>query len=73
MGAFMQESKPQWFLDMNPDGKVPFAVFRNDEKMADSQAIIDRVEQEVPEPKITADDDQKQLARPFALLFLMHG
>ncbi|KAF5733802.1 fiber dehydroascorbate reductase protein [Tripterygium wilfordii] len=43
--------KPQWFLEINPEGKVP--VLKVDEKwVADSDVIVEILEEKYPEPPL---------------------
>ncbi|KAJ6429078.1 hypothetical protein OIU84_020671 [Salix udensis] len=43
--------KPQWFLDINPEGKVP-VVKIDDKWVADSDVIVGMLEEKYPEPSL---------------------
>ncbi|KAL5722581.1 Glutathione S-transferase dhar1 [Ranunculus cassubicifolius] len=44
-------NKPQWFLDISPEGKVP--VIKIDEKLvADSDVITQIIEEKYPQPSL---------------------
>ncbi|XP_071732857.1 glutathione S-transferase DHAR2-like [Rutidosis leptorrhynchoides] len=44
-------NKPEWFLEVNPEGKVPLIKF--DEKwISDSDAIVGLIEEKFPEPSL---------------------
>ncbi|XP_076941205.1 glutathione S-transferase DHAR2-like [Bidens hawaiensis] len=46
------DSKPEWFLEVNPEGKVPSIKF--DEKwISDSDVIVGIIEDKYPEPSLT--------------------
>lgn len=63
--------KPDWFTsEISPDGKVPAAVLTSGDAIADSQAIIDRVEQETGNSLPPADEHQKQLEEGFLPSFV---
>ncbi|CAN1257683.1 Glutathione S-transferase DHAR2 [Linum perenne] len=48
--------KPQWFLDISPEGKVPVVKF--DEKwVADSDVIVGIIEEKYPEPSLVTPDE----------------
>ncbi|KAI5659881.1 hypothetical protein M9H77_28674 [Catharanthus roseus] len=47
------DDKPQWFLEVNPEGKVP--VIKFDEKwIPDSDVIVGILEEKYPEPSLAA-------------------
>ncbi|KAJ6311652.1 hypothetical protein OIU77_013415 [Salix suchowensis] len=43
--------KPQWFLEVNPEGKVPVVKF-DDKWVADSDVIVGILEEKYPEPSL---------------------
>ncbi|KAG0600196.1 hypothetical protein M758_11G014800 [Ceratodon purpureus] len=50
-------NKPQWFLDANPEGKVP--VMKDDGKfVADSDVITQILEEKFPEPSLKTPEDK---------------
>lgn len=48
-------NKPQWFLDISPRGKVPVLV-ADETPIFESQAIVEFLEEVVPEPPLRASD-----------------
>lgn len=50
-------NKPQWFLDINPEGKVP--VIKDEGKfVADSDVITQLLEEKYPEPCLKTPEDK---------------
>ncbi|KAJ0764305.1 putative glutathione dehydrogenase (ascorbate) [Helianthus annuus] len=45
------DSKPEWFLEVNPDGKVPLIKF-DDKWVSDSDVIVGLIEEKYPEPSL---------------------
>ncbi|XP_076896632.1 glutathione S-transferase DHAR2-like [Bidens hawaiensis] len=45
------DSKPKWFLEVNPDGKVPLIKF-DDTWVPDSDVIVGLIEDKFPEPSL---------------------
>ncbi|GMY08645.1 glutathione S-transferase DHAR2-like [Fagus crenata] len=43
--------KPQWFLEVNPEGKVP-VVKIDDKWVSDSDVIVEKLEEKYPEPSL---------------------
>ncbi|KAJ4719806.1 Glutathione S-transferase [Melia azedarach] len=48
--------KPQWFLEISPEGKVPVAKF-DGKWLADSDVIVGIIEEKYPEPALTTPPD----------------
>ncbi|KAI3817721.1 hypothetical protein L1987_11519 [Smallanthus sonchifolius] len=46
------DSKPEWFLEVNPDGKVPLVKF-NEKWVSDSDVIVGLIEEKYPEPSLS--------------------
>uniref|UniRef100_A0A1D1YMH2 Glutathione S-transferase DHAR2 n=1 Tax=Anthurium amnicola TaxID=1678845 RepID=A0A1D1YMH2_9ARAE len=44
--------KPQWFLEINPEGKVPVINFGDGKWIADSDVITQLIEEKYPEPSL---------------------
>jgi chloride intracellular channel protein 1 len=44
-------NKPQWFLEVNPEGKVPVVKF-DDKWVPDSDVIVGILEEKYPEPSL---------------------
>ncbi|GJP48101.1 hypothetical protein CLOM_g7382 [Closterium sp. NIES-68] len=53
-------NKPQWFLDVNPEGKVP-VVKTNDGWLADSDAITAALDAEFPQPPLATPEDKQSV------------
>ncbi|KAI3517304.1 hypothetical protein L1887_16518 [Cichorium endivia] len=47
------DSKPEWFLQVNPDGKVPLIKF-DDKWISDSDVIVGLIEEKFPEPSLSS-------------------
>lgn len=50
------DDKPQWFLEVNPEGKVPVVKF-DDKWVADSDVIVGIIEEKYPEPSIVTPQE----------------
>ena len=50
------KSKPEWFLAMNPLGKVPTIKFESDKILYESLVICDYLDEKYPEPKLHPSD-----------------
>ncbi|XP_076922650.1 glutathione S-transferase DHAR2-like [Bidens hawaiensis] len=46
------DSKPEWYLEVNPEGKVPSIKF-DDKWVSDSDVIVGIIEDKYPEPSLT--------------------
>ncbi|KAL8533385.1 hypothetical protein ACS0TY_009681 [Phlomoides rotata] len=46
------DAKPQWFSEVNPEGKVPIIKF-DDKWIADSDVIVGIIEEKYPNPPLT--------------------
>ncbi len=46
--------KPQWFLEANPEGKVPVIKFDDDKWIADSDVIVGLIEEKFPDPPLSS-------------------
>ncbi|KAD2805067.1 hypothetical protein R6Q59_029693 [Mikania micrantha] len=46
------DSKPEWFLEVKPDGKVPSIKF-DDKWVSDSDVIVGLIEEKYPEPSLS--------------------
>ncbi|CAI9296028.1 unnamed protein product [Lactuca saligna] len=47
------DSKPEWFLEVNPNGKVPLIKF-DDKWISDSDVIVGLIEEKFPEPSLSS-------------------
>ncbi|XP_047967736.1 glutathione S-transferase DHAR2-like isoform X1 [Salvia hispanica] len=48
------DAKPQWFLEVNPEGKVPVIKFGDGEWISDSDVIVGKLEEKYPNPSLSA-------------------
>ncbi|XP_051116172.1 glutathione S-transferase DHAR1, mitochondrial-like [Andrographis paniculata] len=48
--------KPQWFVEVNPEGKVPVIKF-DDKWIADSDVIVGIIEEKYPNPPLSAPSE----------------
>ncbi|KZV24701.1 dehydroascorbate reductase family protein [Dorcoceras hygrometricum] len=48
--------KPQWFVEVNPEGKVPAVKF-DDKWVGDSDTIVGIIEEKYPEPSLSPPGD----------------
>jgi glutathione S-transferase len=62
--------KPDWFLSISPEGKVPAAVLSSGDTVSDSAAIVQRVEQEVGKSLPQPNEAQQQLEEGFLPAFV---
>ncbi|GAB4854863.1 Glutathione S-transferase dhar1, mitochondrial [Ancistrocladus abbreviatus] len=46
-------NKPQWFLDVNPGGKVPVIKFGDDKWIPDSDVVVGLIEEKYPDPPLS--------------------
>ena len=53
-------NKPQWFLDKNPEGKVP-VICHDGKWVSDSDEIAQYLEDQFPEPSLKASEDVASL------------
>lgn len=49
-------NKPKWFLEVNPEGKVP-VIKLNDKWVADSDVIVGLLEEKYPDPSLSPDPE----------------
>jgi len=56
--------KPQWFLDANPEGKVP-VIFYEGKWVADSDVITEIIEKERPESSLKTPEDRASVGSTF--------
>ncbi|KAL8463174.1 hypothetical protein ACS0TY_033985 [Phlomoides rotata] len=54
------DAKPQWFLEVNPEGKVPVIKF-DDQWIADSDVIVGVIEEKYPEPSLSPPPEVSSL------------
>ncbi|KAJ4804568.1 Chloride intracellular channel protein 1 [Rhynchospora pubera] len=56
--------KPDWFLEINPDGKVP--VYKDDDEkwVPDSDVIVQIIEEKYPEPSLVTPSEYSNVKDP---------
>ncbi|XP_071686394.1 glutathione S-transferase DHAR2-like [Rutidosis leptorrhynchoides] len=47
------ESKPEWFVEVNPEGKVPVIKIDDEKWISDSDVIVGLIEDKYPEPSLS--------------------
>ncbi|XP_014210877.1 pyrimidodiazepine synthase-like [Copidosoma floridanum] len=52
--------KPEWYMQINPEGKVPALVDLNGEIVVDSTAIVNYLEEKYPEPALCKKETIKR-------------
>ncbi|KAG6402165.1 hypothetical protein SASPL_139040 [Salvia splendens] len=52
-------AKPQWFLEVNPEGKVPLIRFGDGKWIADSDVIVGILEEKYPNPSLAAPPERQ--------------
>ncbi|CDP00026.1 unnamed protein product [Coffea canephora] len=55
------DDKPQWFLAVNPEGKVPVIKF-DDKWISDSDVIVGIIAEKYPEPPLSAPPEASSVA-----------
>ncbi|CAN0909417.1 Glutathione S-transferase DHAR2 [Linum grandiflorum] len=61
--------KPQWFLDISPEGKVPVVKF-DDKWVADSDVIVGIIEEKYPEPSLVTPDEFASVGSKIFISFI---
>ncbi|MCH86379.1 dehydroascorbate reductase family protein, partial [Trifolium medium] len=61
-------NKPQWFLEVNPEGKVPVIKF-DDKWVPDSDVIVGILEDKYPEPPLATPTEFASVYDPLFLSF----
>lgn len=65
-------NKPQWFLDISPNGQVPILITDDDRVLFESDAIVEYVDEAVSEPLLPPDLVAKAQQRAWSYLASKH-
>ena len=66
------KNKPQWFLDISPNGQVPVMVAENGTALFESDAIIEYIEDEFGPLEQGVTNEQRALDRAWSYLASKH-
>ncbi|QBY05862.1 glutathione S-transferase family protein [Thalassotalea sp. HSM 43] len=66
------KNKPQWFLQVSPNGQVPLLVTDNGSALFESDAIIEYIEEAYPALESNVSFEQKALDRAWSYLATKH-
>lgn len=61
-------NKPQWFLDISPNGQVPILITDDDEVLFESDAIVEYIDEAIGTPISSANPVQKAQDRAWSYL-----
>jgi glutathione S-transferase len=64
--------KPQWFLDISPNGQVPILVTENGTTLFESDAIIEYIDDEFGDLESNLSNEDKALDRAWSYLAAKH-
>jgi len=64
--------KPQWFLDISPNGQVPILVTKNGTTLFESDAIIEYIDDELGNLEPNLSNEDKALDRAWSYLAAKH-
>ncbi|MCG3886111.1 glutathione S-transferase family protein [Photobacterium leiognathi] len=62
------KNKPQWFLDISPNGQVPVLITENNTALFESDAIIEFIEDEYDPLEQDLNNEQRALDRAWSYL-----
>lgn len=65
-------NKPQWFLDISPNGQVPLLITDNQTALFESDAIIEYIEDEFGSLEQAISNEQRALDRAWSYLGSKH-
>ena len=60
--------KPQWFLDISPNGQVPVLINENGKALFESDAIAEYIEEVYPASEPAVDAEQRAINRAWSCL-----
>lgn len=60
--------KPQWFLDLSPNGQVPVLLTDDDRALFESDAIVEYIDEVFAEPTLSRDPVEKAQDRAWSYL-----
>ncbi|MDO6764178.1 glutathione S-transferase family protein [Agarivorans sp. 1_MG-2023] len=66
------KDKPQWFLDMSPNGQVPVLITENNTALFESDAIIEYIEDEFGPIEADVTNEQRAMDRAWSYLGSKH-
>ncbi|WP_411991529.1 glutathione S-transferase family protein [Agarivorans sp. DSG3-1] len=66
------KDKPQWFLDMSPNGQVPVLITENNTALFESDAIIEYIEDEFGPIEANVTNEQRAMDRAWSYLGSKH-
>lgn len=66
------KDKPQWFLDVSPNGQVPVLVTENNTALFESDAIVEYIEDEFGPLEQGISNEQRALDRAWSYLGAKH-
>ncbi|RLV58581.1 glutathione S-transferase family protein [Parashewanella curva] len=66
------KDKPQWFLDISPNGQVPVLITENQTTLFESDAIIEYIEDEYGPLETGVTNEQRALERAWSYLGSKH-
>ncbi len=61
-------NKPDWFMDISPQGQVPVLVTENGVSLFESDAIVEYIEEQYPDSEAVLNAEQKALERAWSYL-----
>ncbi|KGJ87540.1 glutathione S-transferase family protein [Colwellia psychrerythraea] len=64
--------KPQWFLDISPNGQVPILVTENGSTLFESDAIIEYIDDEFGDLESNLSNEDKAIDRAWSYLAAKH-
>ena len=64
--------KPQWFLDVSPNGQVPILITDDKDVLFESDAIVEYLDEVVGDPLLSADPVKKAQERAWSYLASKH-
>ncbi len=65
-------NKPQWFLDVSPNGQVPILITDDDRVLFESDAIVEYIDEVIGQPIYSDDPVKKAQERAWSYLASKH-
>ncbi|PWA35974.1 dehydroascorbate reductase 2 [Artemisia annua] len=59
------ENKPEWFVEVNPDGIVPLIKFDDEKWVSNSDVIVDLINEKYPKPALRTPPECASLYGPY--------
>lgn len=66
------DDKPQWFLDLSPNGQVPILVTESGKTLFESDAIIEYIDDEFGALELNVSNEDRALERAWSYLGTKH-